>query len=86
MSLVQTRQEQLVQQELLQLVEQEQLQLEGLVPFQLEELVRQLALKVHQQQEFRRLHAFRGTLALLRWDAAVTMPRACDPLPAKVPL
>jgi carboxypeptidase Taq len=30
----------------------------------------------HQlEQEFRRLHAFRGVLALLRWDAAVTMPR-----------
>ena len=28
------------------------------------------------EQEFRRLHAFRGVLALLRWDAAVTMPRA----------
>ncbi len=28
------------------------------------------------EQEFRRLHAFQGTLALLRWDAAVTMPRA----------
>ena len=27
------------------------------------------------EQEFRRLHAFRGVLALLRWDAAVTMPR-----------
>ena len=27
------------------------------------------------EQEFRRLHAFRGALALLRWDAAVTMPR-----------
>jgi carboxypeptidase Taq len=27
------------------------------------------------EQEFRRLHAFHGTLALLRWDAAVTMPR-----------
>jgi carboxypeptidase Taq len=27
------------------------------------------------EQEFRRLHAFRGTLAVLRWDAAVTMPR-----------
>lgn len=27
------------------------------------------------EQEFRRLHAFRGTLALLRWDAAVMMPR-----------
>src|SRR5580692_9524550 len=25
--------------------------------------------------EFRRLHAFRGALALLRWDAAVMMPR-----------
>ena len=28
------------------------------------------------EQEFRRLHAFRGVLSLLRWDAAVTMPRA----------
>ncbi len=28
------------------------------------------------EQEFRRLHAFRGVLALLRWDAAITMPRA----------
>ena len=28
------------------------------------------------EQEFRRLHAFRGVLAVLRWDAAVTMPRA----------
>ena len=28
------------------------------------------------EQEFRRLHAFRGVLAILRWDAAVTMPRA----------
>jgi len=28
------------------------------------------------EQEFRRLHAFRGALAVLRWDAAVTMPRA----------
>ncbi len=27
------------------------------------------------EQEFRRLHAFRGALAILRWDAAVTMPR-----------
>ncbi len=27
------------------------------------------------EQEFRRLHAFRGALAVLRWDAAVTMPR-----------
>jgi carboxypeptidase Taq len=26
-------------------------------------------------QEFRRLHAFRGALSLLRWDAAVMMPR-----------
>ena len=25
--------------------------------------------------EFRRLHAFRGALSLLRWDAAVMMPR-----------
>ncbi|MBK7251065.1 MAG: carboxypeptidase M32 [Gammaproteobacteria bacterium] len=29
------------------------------------------------EQEFRRLHAFRGALALLRWDAAVMMPRGC---------
>jgi carboxypeptidase Taq len=27
------------------------------------------------EQEFRRLHAFKGALAVLRWDAAVTMPR-----------
>ena len=27
------------------------------------------------EQEFRRLHALRGALALLRWDAVVTMPR-----------
>ena len=27
------------------------------------------------EQEFRRLHAFRGVLSLLRWDAAVMMPR-----------
>src|SRR6266446_6531628 len=27
------------------------------------------------EQEFKRLHAFRGALALLRWDAAVMMPR-----------
>jgi carboxypeptidase Taq len=27
------------------------------------------------EQEWRRLHAFRGALALLRWDAAVMMPR-----------
>ncbi len=28
------------------------------------------------EQEFRRLHAFRGALSLLRWDAAVMMPRS----------
>ena len=28
------------------------------------------------EEEFRRLHAFRGALAVLRWDAAVMMPRA----------
>lgn len=28
------------------------------------------------EQEFRRLHAFRGVLAVLKWDAAITMPRA----------
>src|SRR6476659_10691282 len=27
------------------------------------------------EQEFRRLHAFRGALSVLRWDAAVMMPR-----------
>src|ERR1022692_3050340 len=27
------------------------------------------------EQEFRRLHAFRGALSMLRWDAAVMMPR-----------
>src|SRR5260221_13886273 len=27
------------------------------------------------EQEFRRLYAFRGALSLLRWDAAVMMPR-----------
>ena len=27
------------------------------------------------EQEFRRLHAFRGAMSLLRWDAAVMMPR-----------
>ena len=35
-----------------------------------------MALTPYQQleQEFRRLHAFRGALSLLRWDAAVMMP------------
>jgi carboxypeptidase Taq len=27
------------------------------------------------EQEWQRVHAFRGALALLRWDAAVMMPR-----------
>ncbi|HTY50668.1 MAG TPA: hypothetical protein VMB48_13350, partial [Steroidobacteraceae bacterium] len=27
------------------------------------------------EQEFKRVHAFRGAIALLRWDAAVMMPR-----------
>ncbi|HEX7374261.1 MAG TPA: hypothetical protein VF277_04760, partial [Steroidobacteraceae bacterium] len=27
------------------------------------------------EQEFRRLHAFRGAASVLRWDAAVMMPR-----------
>jgi carboxypeptidase Taq len=27
------------------------------------------------EQEFKRLHAFRGAMAVLRWDAAVMMPR-----------
>ncbi len=36
-----------------------------------------MALTPYQQleQEFRRLHAFRGAASLLRWDAAVMMPR-----------
>jgi len=36
-----------------------------------------MALPPYQQleQEFRRLHAFRGAASLLRWDAAVMMPR-----------
>jgi carboxypeptidase Taq len=36
-----------------------------------------MSLPPYQQleQEFRRLHAFRGALSLLRWDAAVMMPR-----------
>ncbi len=36
-----------------------------------------MALTPYQQleQEFRRLHAFHGALSLLRWDAAVMMPR-----------
>ncbi|MHB1871018.1 MAG: carboxypeptidase M32 [Steroidobacteraceae bacterium] len=29
------------------------------------------------EQEFKRLHALRGALSLLRWDAAVMMPRGC---------
>jgi carboxypeptidase Taq len=36
-----------------------------------------MSLSPYQQleQEWRRLHAFRGALSLLRWDAAVMMPR-----------
>ena len=36
-----------------------------------------MSLTPYQQleQEFRRLHAFRGALSMLRWDAAVMMPR-----------
>lgn len=36
-----------------------------------------MALSPYQQleQEFRRLHAFRGAASVLRWDAAVMMPR-----------
>ncbi len=32
------------------------------------------------EQEFRRLHAFRGAASILRWDAAVMMPRASSEL------
>jgi carboxypeptidase Taq len=35
------------------------------------------------EQEFRRLHAFRGALALLRWDAAVMMPRGSSDVRAE---
>src|SRR3990170_2746324 len=36
-----------------------------------------MALTPYQQleQEFRRLHAFRGAASILRWDSAVMMPR-----------
>jgi len=39
--------------------------------------VKNMAASPYEQleQEFRRLHAFRGALSLLRWDAAVMMPR-----------
>ncbi len=41
-----------------------------------------MALSPYQQleQEFRRLHAFRGAASLLRWDAAVMMPRGSAPV------
>jgi len=41
-----------------------------------------MALSPYQQleQEFRRLHAFRGAASLLRWDAAVMMPRGSEDL------
>ncbi|HEY4366423.1 MAG TPA: carboxypeptidase M32 [Steroidobacteraceae bacterium] len=32
------------------------------------------------EQEFRRLHAFRGAASVLRWDAAVMMPRGSEDL------
>jgi carboxypeptidase Taq len=32
------------------------------------------------EQEFRRLHAFRGAAGMLRWDAAVMMPRGSEDL------
>ncbi len=36
-----------------------------------------MALSPYKQleQEWKRLHAFRGAMSLLRWDAAVMMPR-----------
>lgn len=34
----------------------------------------------HLEQEFRRLHAFRSAASLLRWDAAVMMPRGSSEL------
>jgi carboxypeptidase Taq len=41
-----------------------------------------MALSPYQQleQEFRRLHAFRGAASVLRWDAAVMMPRGSSEL------
>lgn len=41
-----------------------------------------MALSPYQQleQEFRRLHAFRGAASILRWDAAVMMPRGSSDL------
>jgi carboxypeptidase Taq len=41
-----------------------------------------MALSPYQQleQEFRRLHAFRGAASMLRWDAAVMMPRGSEDL------
>ncbi len=41
-----------------------------------------MALTPYQQleQEFRRLHAFRGAASVLRWDAAVMMPRGSSDL------
>src|SRR5688500_14238228 len=41
-----------------------------------------MALSPYQQleQEFRRLHAFRGAASILRWDAAVMMPRGSQDL------
>ena len=41
-----------------------------------------MALSPYQQleQEFRRLHAFRGAASVLRWDAAVMMPRGSEDL------
>src|SRR5688500_16418598 len=32
------------------------------------------------EQEFRRLHAFRGAASMLRWDSAVMMPRGSSDL------
>ncbi len=41
-----------------------------------------MALTPYQQleQEFRRLHAFRGAASILRWDSAVMMPRGSSDL------
>ncbi len=35
------------------------------------------------EQEWQRLHAFRGALSLLRWDAAVMMPRGSADVPGE---
>ena len=37
------------------------------------------------EQEFKRLHAFRGAISLLNWDASVMMPRGSAALRGEQP-